>query len=72
MEIISHKGNVCYLVWKIFILAPCCRGCWLKSNWDLGGKATCGGANIEDGGLIHHGTTSREMGMKSARDWTGC
>ena len=30
MDIISHKWNMCYLVWKNSILEPGSWGCWLS------------------------------------------
>ena len=38
MEIISHKGNMCYLVWNNAILSHGLWGGWLNSNRYLGEK----------------------------------
>ena len=36
MDIISHKGKMCYMVWKNAILSPGRQNRWLKSNRNLG------------------------------------
>ena len=72
MEIISHKGNMYYLVWENSILAPGRQGSWLKINRGLGGGVRCGGANPEDGGPTPLGTTRREKGVNSAVNQTKC
>ena len=38
MENRSHKGNMCYLVWKNAIIETGSQGGWLKNNGDLGSK----------------------------------